>query len=91
MLNRNFSTEKIFIRNTQLPICTNCLNFIKHTNNYPRDPIPDNLRYGRCKKFGEMNLITGEIEYDLARRCRLNVSRCGNNGIEYMEKIIYYK
>ena len=87
MLNINFATGKIFIRNTQLPICSNCVHFIEHTNNYPYDPIPDNTQYGRCKKFGEMNLITGEIEYDLALRCRLNVSRCGNDGTEYTEKI----
>ena len=87
MLNRNFSTGTIFIRNTQLPICSNCLHFIEHTNNYPYDPIPSDTHYGRCKKFGETNLITGVIDHDLALTCRLNVSRCGNAGTEYTEKI----
>jgi hypothetical protein len=87
ILNRNFSTGKNFIRNTSLPICSNCLHFIEHTNNYPYDPKPSNEQYGRCKKFGEMNFITGAIEYDLAINCRLNVSKCGNYGSEYTEKI----
>jgi hypothetical protein len=85
-LNRNLSTGKIFIRNRELPICSNCLHFIEHTNNYPYDPIPCNEQYGRCKKFGEVNFITGEIEYDLATRCRLDINKCGNFGSEYTEK-----
>jgi len=86
ILIRNFSNGKIFIRNTQLPICSKCLHFIEHTNNYPYDPIPSNEQYGRCKKFGQINLITGEIEYDLANICRLNGTKCGIDGIEYKEK-----
>jgi len=86
-LNRIFSTGKNSIRNKKLPICSNCLHFIEHTNNYPYDPIPNDEQYARCKKFGEVNLITGAIEYDLAKNCRLNVEKCGNLGSEYMEKI----
>ncbi len=85
--NRCFTTGKIFIRNRGLSICSNCLHFIEHTNKYPYDPIPTDEQYGRCKKFGEVNLITGVIEYDLAKNCRLNVSKCGNFGSEYTEKI----
>lgn len=87
ILNSKFSTEKNFIRNKELPICSKCLHFIEHTNNYPYDPIPSNEYYGRCTKFGEVNMITGEIEYDLAINCRLNVSKCGNSGSEYTKKI----
>ena len=59
-----FSIEKIFIRNIELPNCFNCLHFIEYKNNYPYNPIPYNIQYGRCKKFGEVNLIYGAIEYD---------------------------
>ena len=34
-----------------------------------------------------MNLITGEIEYDIARNCRLDDERCGSRGKEYTEKL----
>ena len=77
---------KIFIRNKELPICSNCLHFIEHKNNYPYDPIPCDKLYGRCKKFGEKNLITGAIEYDLARNCRFNVRKCGHFGSEFTNK-----
>ena len=85
-LTKKFSTEKLFIRNKLLPICSNCLNFIEHTNNYPYDPIPSNQRYGRCIKFGEVNMITGVIEYDLASECRINNNKCGTLGSEFTEK-----
>jgi len=91
ILNRKFSTEKIFIRNTLLPICSKCVHFIEHTNNYPYDPIPSDEKHGRCKKFGEMNLITGEIEYDFAKNCRSNTTKCGDFGLEYIEKFYYKK
>ena len=32
-------------------------------------------------------MITGEIEYDLARDSRLNDNKCGHFGSEYNEKI----
>lgn len=50
ILNINFLTGKFIIRNTNLPICSNCLHFIEHTNNYPYDQLPCNFQYGRCKK-----------------------------------------
>ncbi len=79
----HFSSMTPFIRNKELPICTKCTHFIEHTNNYPYDPIPSNEKYGRCKKFGEVNVITGAVEYDLASHCRLNNKKCGNFGSEY--------
>ena len=86
ILNNKFSSGKKFIRNKELPICSKCLYFIEHTNNYPYDPLPSNEKYGRCKKFGEMDMVTGTINYDLASNCRLNESKCGKFGSEYTEK-----
>jgi hypothetical protein len=81
ILTRTFSV----IRNKELPICSKCVYFIEHTNNYPYDPIPINEQYGRCKKFGEVNMITGIVEYDFANDCRKD-SKCGKKGSEYIEK-----
>ena len=86
MYKRIISTGKIFIRNKALPVCSNCVNFIEHTNNYPYDPMPSNEKYGRCKKFGEVNVITGTIEYDLASDSRFTDSKCGKFGSEFTEK-----
>lgn len=77
--NRNFSTGKFFIRNKELPVCSNCLHFIEYTNENP-------FHGNRCKKFGEMDLITGEIYYDLAAVCRLGDSNCGKKGLHYTAK-----
>ncbi len=82
-LTRAFST---CIKYKDLPICSKCVFFIEHKNNYPYDPVPSDTQYGRCKKFGEMNLITGTIEYELARNCRLNARECGKGGSEFIVK-----
>lgn len=73
---------KCFIRNTELPTCRNCVYFIEHT--YPYDPIPSD--YGKCKKFGEVDLVTGAIEYDFAKSCRDNIDKCGKHGSQYQKK-----
>lgn len=78
---KKFSTG---IRNQELPVCSNCLHFIEHSTNYPYDPLPSNEQYGRCKKFGEKNMITGVIHYDLAVNCRLG--ECGKHGLEFTKK-----
>ena len=87
LVSRPFS-DKIFIRNTALPPCLTCVHFIEHTNHYPYDPIPSDEQDGQCRKFGQVNLITGAIEHDLARDCRFNASQCGRFGSEYSKKII---
>ena len=86
ILKTNFSTVNTFIRNKELPICLKCVHFIEHTNNYPYVPIPSNEQYGKCKKFGEVNMITGLIEHDLASDCRLNDDKCGKFASEYTKK-----
>ncbi len=81
-----FFPGKTFIRNKELPLCSNCVYFIEPTHNYPYDPVPRNEREGRCNKFGEVNMITGAIEYDLASDCRFSSNQCGKLGTEYVEK-----
>jgi hypothetical protein len=83
IVNKTFSTGKIFIRNSELPICAQCVHFVEDTSNYPYDPPPKSTDYGKCKKFGEVDLITGSLEYDFAKICRLNVEKCGPMGKEY--------
>ena len=74
------------IRNAKLPSCLSCLHFIEHTNNYPYDPLPSNDQHGKCKQFGEVIFVTGEIEYDLARDCRADASKCGPVGSKYTKR-----
>ena len=86
LLIKHFSSVPIFIRNTKIPICSNCIHFIEHTNNYTYDPTLSNQQYGKCNKFGEVNMITGSIEYDLASDCRLDNNKCGKFASEYSKK-----
>ena len=50
LASRALSIEKTFIRNKCLPVCTNCVHFIEHINNYPSLP-----QKGKCKKYGEID------------------------------------
>jgi hypothetical protein len=86
LLYRTFTTEKIFIKNKNLPICSKCIYFIEHKNNYPYDSLPSDEDYGKCKKFGEVNIITGVTHYDFAKNCRSNDKKCGYIGLEYINK-----
>ena len=63
-----------------MPICSNCVHYIELENDYPYDG-------STCKKFGEMDVITGAIKYDLAAVCRLGDSNCGKKGLHYLLKI----
>ena len=81
-LNRILPTGKVFIKNSDLPICLHCLHFIRPTDLRKKYEL-----YGSCKKFGKMNLITGEMEHDIASYCRLDDEKCGSLGKEYTEKL----
>ena len=82
LLTRILPTGKVFIKNSDAPICLHCIHFIRPTE--LQKEYRDNYElYGRCKKFGKMNLITGEIEHDIARHCRLDDEMCGSLGKEY--------
>jgi hypothetical protein len=34
-----------------------------------------------CKKFGDVNLVTGEISYTLAKYIRADETKCGTKGV----------
>jgi len=66
----------IVIKNEYINSCSNCLFFIKPTFHYPEQNIQANL-YGRCKQFGEKDIITGEVKNLFALSCRKDKSLCG--------------
>ena len=74
--------RSLFIKNKNSKLCINCIHFIGDKMNYPDDTL-----YGKCKMFGETNLITGEIEYDYASMCRHDNTKCGING-KYFNTIV---
>ena len=84
------SKRHLFIKNKNSKLCINCINFIEDKTNYPYDTPPDNTLYGRCKMFGEQNIITGEIKHDFASLCRYDNTKCGIDG-KYFNTIIINK
>ena len=76
-----FSMEKNkFIINLKVPICKNCVYF--KPNNY------DGKFYdlGKCTKFGQMDIVSGIIEYKYASTCRTSNNLCSFNGTYYEER-----
>lgn len=72
--------RSLSIKNGNFPLCINCMYFIKDTSNYPYDPPPNDKLFGRCKMFGEQNMVTGELEYDYAATSRIRENKCGTSG-----------
>lgn len=85
VIQRTMSCIKLHtIKNLGLPICSNCIHFIEYKNNYPYDPVPDSS-FSKCKKFGEKDLVNGEITYKYASLCRDDELKCGIKGVFYEE------
>lgn len=59
------------IKNNNIPACRNCKFFTPiNYNQFDSD-------MNRCAKFGEKNIITGEIDYEFVSSCRKNEEKCG--------------
>jgi hypothetical protein len=56
-------------------ICKDCRHF-----------IGDNME---CRKFGDTNLVTGKVTYYSARSVREDVTKCGEDAIQFEEN--YFK
>ena len=69
--------ENNFIKYKVSPSCVKCIHFL---NDYP-----ENVHLGKCKLFGEKNLVTGKINYQFAEICRANNNMCMSDGFYYKE------
>ena len=64
-----------FIINKDLPTCNKCeFYYISKKSKLP----------GYCTKFGDKNILTGEITFQFASVSRTNTNMCGKNGIYYV-------
>ena len=68
------------IRNSNLPSCRNCV-FYKPLENRDFSSI-----YSQCEKFGDKNILTNEIKYDLVKICRIDETKCGIKGKYFKEE-----
>ena len=63
------------IKNRNLPACKNCVHY-----------LPDGgFRGPLCQKFGEKNIVTNEITFESAEKCREDEMKCGEKGSLYVE------
>lgn len=70
-------TDDQFIRNGDRKICKNCIHYIE--SDY------DGMPLSRCRKFGTMNVVDGEIFNNYADICRSNEDLCGISALWYEE------
>jgi hypothetical protein len=65
--------------------CITCLNYIPYKYTDPYEELYDysNTNIGTCSKFGIPNYVTGEIEYENAKLCRILTNKCGKDGKYY--------
>lgn len=64
-----------FVRNVQFPSCNTCFFFHQKKTSHLK----------KCSKFGEKDLITGEINYEHALTSRNNENLCGQKGLYYVD------
>jgi len=77
-----------FIKNMDIPICKNCIYFNPTKYDNYETPSP----YSECKKFGDKNIISGEISYKSVQNCREQDYLCGEEGKYFeMDKNIRFK
>lgn len=58
------------------PLCKDCKYFIPNVNH--------------CGKFGETNLITGEVSYEYARIARNNSGKCKEDALHFEQNKYKY-
>jgi hypothetical protein len=56
-------------------LCKNCIYF-----------KPKSFGIHKCTKFGELDIVSGRIEYDSAYKCRLDSNCCGMEAKYFQER-----
>ena len=69
------NNDDIIIINENIPSCQNCIynKPYKYSNEYTSS-------LNSCTKFGEKNILSGEIKYDYIDLCRKDKDKCGLEG-----------
>lgn len=62
------------IKYMDYPVCKTCIHFL------PFEHLMRTQEFGKCKLFGEKNVVTGEIKYKYADMCRMDNDKCNITG-----------
>ena len=78
---------KSIIRNMNVPSCVDCVFFDRY-NSQDKWCVDEKIvRLSKCKKFGVKNVVSGEIQYDYAYKCRNDNEMCKLNGVFFSRKV----
>ena len=88
---RKLSTNKntviigdTFIKNIQYPTCISCKYFLEQPHS--QTPAQSVAHLSKCKKFGYMDVITGNIVYETVAKSRINDTMCKMEGVYHTNK-----
>ena len=82
----SYTKEKdVFIKNFRLPICKQCAYYLKQDEKDDPNKISD---YDKCMKYGEQNVVTGEIRFQYADYVRKQELQCGMSAKHFIPKKI---
>lgn len=68
----------------KIPLCKNCKHF---KYDMEISDKKNQLQYGRCELFGNLDLVTGNIEFQYAAITRDHENQCGLDGKYYKENV----
>lgn len=75
----------VFIKNFRMPTCKDCLYYKSGSKSSDSLKISD---WDKCLKYGEKNVVTGEITYQYADFVRKQELQCGLTGKQFIEKMV---
>jgi len=82
--NLQFKSERnVYIKHFSLPVCKDCVYY------RPQKDKLDPFKSGdqdKCLKYGEKNVVTGEINYQYADIVRKQDLQCGLKGKHFLQK-----
>jgi len=67
------------LKNTTIVICRTCKHILMDIK------IPNDYSFARCAVLGKQCVVSGDIMYPYADRCRRDFTMCGQEG-KYYEK-----
>ena len=75
--------RNVYIKHFSLPVCKDCVYYRPHQEKL--DPFKSGDQ-DKCMKYGEKNVVTGEINYQYADIVRKQDLQCGLTGKHFIKK-----
>jgi hypothetical protein len=79
----NRPERDVYIKNFRMPTCRDCLYYKGGSKDEDPFKISD---WDKCLKYGEKNVVTGEIKHQYADFVRKQELQCGLSGKQFIHK-----